>query len=112
MDAVDIAENDKLNVQKLEREFSQITNYDVFLNQPTIALTRIDISQHGIYNNSIFKLKIYRLIIISCILFISVLSKASLMNMGELSEENNFGLTFAERPSVINQGNIIIILNV
>lgn len=28
------------------------------------------------------------------------------MNMGELSEENNFGLNFAERPSVINQGNI------
>lgn len=54
LDAVDIAENDKLNVQKLEREFSQITNYDVFLNQPTIALTRIDISQHGIYNNSTF----------------------------------------------------------
>lgn len=57
LDAVDIAENDKLNVQKLEREFSQITNYDVFLNQPTIALTRIDISQHGIYNNSTFLLK-------------------------------------------------------
>lgn len=50
LDAVDIAENDKLNVQKLEQEFSQITNnYDVFMNQPTIALTRIDLSQHGIY---------------------------------------------------------------
>lgn len=47
LDGVDITENDKLNVQKLEREFSQITNYDVFLNQPTIALTRIDISEHG-----------------------------------------------------------------
>lgn len=45
-----ITENDKLNVQKLEHEFSQITNYDVFLNQPTVALTRIDISEHGIYN--------------------------------------------------------------
>lgn len=50
LDAVDIAENDKLNVIKLEREFSQMTNnYDVFMNQPTIALTRIDLSQHGIH---------------------------------------------------------------
>lgn len=50
LDAVDIAENDKLNVQKLEHEFSQITNnYDMFLNQPTIALTRLDLNQHGIY---------------------------------------------------------------
>lgn len=49
MDDVDITENDKLNVQKLEHEFSQITNnYDMFLNQPTIALTRIDLSEHGI----------------------------------------------------------------
>lgn len=47
---VEILENDKLNVQNLERQFSQITNnYDVFLNQPTISLTRIDLSQHGIY---------------------------------------------------------------
>lgn len=47
---VEITENDKINVQNLERQFSQITNnYDVFLNQPTISLTRIDLSQHGIY---------------------------------------------------------------
>lgn len=55
---MDITENE--NVQKLEREFSQITNnYDVFLNQPTIALTRIDLSQHGIYyyDVKIIKLK-------------------------------------------------------
>lgn len=50
LDAVDIAENDKLNVQKLEHEFSQLTkNYDMFLSQPTIALTRIDLSEHGNY---------------------------------------------------------------
>lgn len=50
LDDVEITENDKLNVQNLERQFSQITNnYDVFLNQPTISLTRIDLSQHGIY---------------------------------------------------------------
>lgn len=49
LDDVDITENDKLNVQKLEREFSQITNnYEMFINQPTIALTRIDLSEHGI----------------------------------------------------------------
>lgn len=30
---------------------------------------------------------------------------ANLLNMGEeLTEDNNFGLTLAERPSVINQG--------
>lgn len=47
---VEISENDKLNVQKLEHEFSQITNnYDDFLNQPTIPLTRIDLNEHGIY---------------------------------------------------------------
>lgn len=47
---VEITENDKINVQNLECQFSQITNnYDVFLNQPTISLTRIDLSQHGIY---------------------------------------------------------------
>jgi len=47
---VEITENDKINVQNLEHQFSQITNnYDAFLNQPTISLTRIDLSQHGIY---------------------------------------------------------------
>lgn len=55
LDAVDITENDKLNVQKLEHEFSQITkNYDMFLNQPTISLTRIDLSEHGNYYFSVF----------------------------------------------------------
>lgn len=50
LDDVVITENDKINVQNLEHQFSQITNnYDVFLNQPTISLTRIDLSQHGIY---------------------------------------------------------------
>lgn len=28
----------------------------------------------------------------------------NLLNMEELTEENNFGLALAERPSVINQG--------
>jgi len=53
---VEITENDKINVQNLERQFSQITNnYDVFLNQPTISLTRIDLSQHGIHFHAIIK---------------------------------------------------------
>lgn len=49
LDGVNIAENGKLNVQELEHEFSQISNnYGMFLNQPTIALTRLDLNQHGI----------------------------------------------------------------
>jgi len=54
----DITEDDKLNVQKLEQEFSEISNnYDVFLNnQPTISLTRIDLSEHGIYYFSLIGL--------------------------------------------------------
>ncbi|VVC44793.1 Hypothetical protein CINCED_3A008325 [Cinara cedri] len=82
-DVQEITENDKINVQNLEHEFSQITNnYDVFLNnEPSISLSsQIDISEH-------------------------VMNKAAnLINMGEeLTEDNNFGLALAERPSVINQ---------
>lgn len=61
---VDITENDKLNVQKLEHEFSQITNnYDLLLNQPTIPLTRIDLSEHGIYIYLVF---IRNSVLLSC----------------------------------------------
>jgi len=35
------------------------------------------------------------------------MSKTSLINMEELTEENDFGLALAERPTVVNQGNII-----
>lgn len=52
-DVQEITENDKITVQNLEHEFSQITNnYDVFLNnEPTISLSsRIDIGEHGIYD--------------------------------------------------------------
>ncbi|XP_026815896.1 nipped-B-like protein isoform X1 [Rhopalosiphum maidis] len=76
---LDEEENDKINVQNLERQFSQITNnYDVFLNQPTISLTRIDLSQH-------------------------VVNKKNMINMEELTEDNDFGLALAERPSITNQ---------
>jgi len=37
-------------------------------------------------------------------IFILVLSKKNLINMEELTEENDFGLALAERPSITNQG--------
>lgn len=37
-----------------------------------------------------------------------VMSKASLINMEELTEENDFELALAERPSIVNQGNIFL----
>ncbi|XP_050529053.1 nipped-B-like protein isoform X2 [Daktulosphaira vitifoliae] len=81
-DDVGVSENDKANVQKLEHEFSQLTNnYEAFLNQPTIALTRLDLSEH-------------------------VINKGTLLNMEELTEENDFGLSLSEKIPT-NQGNTI-----
>lgn len=104
----DITENDKIHVHNLEHDFSQITNnYDVFLNnEPAISLSsQIDIGDHhGIYD--ILYLT-YIQLYVNCrfFIFILVMNKTTnLLNMEELSEENNFGLALAERPSVINQG--------
>lgn len=34
------------------------------------------------------------------------MNKASLINIEELTEDNDFGLALAVRPSIVNQGNI------
>lgn len=44
-------------------------------------------------------------------MFILVIAKSSLMNIEELTEDNDFGLALAERPSSINQGNILFSYN-
>lgn len=55
LDDVAIPENVKLNVETFKNEIDKL----VFLNQPTVPLTRIDIRDHGIYNFSLLHLNIY-----------------------------------------------------
>lgn len=93
-----IPENVKINVESFKNEIDKM----VFLNQPTVPLTRLDIKDHGIYyfqyktllswNYKYFKL------------FVLVINKASLINMQTLTEENDFGLAFPEQPSITKQG--------
>jgi len=43
-------------------------------------------------------------------LFILVVNKKNIINMEELTEDNDFGLALAERPSITNQGYILFFL--